>query len=156
MSETVNQEVTIDEDQQTFSQADVNRIVNDRLKREREKYADYAEAKEKAAKFDAAEEESKSAIQKATEKADRLQAELDAIKKAEEVRTIRAKVAQATGVPAGLLSGDTEEACTEQAEAIKAFAKPSYPVVQDSGEVSNVSALKPEDKFREWFDATYK
>jgi septal ring factor EnvC (AmiA/AmiB activator) len=156
MPETVNQDVTVDEEQQTFTQADVNRIVNDRLKREREKYADYAEAKEKAAKYDAAEEESKSAIQKATEKADRLQAELDAIKKADEVRSIRAKVAKETGVPEGLLTGETEEACTEQAEAIKAYAKPSYPVIPDSGEVSNVSALKPEDKFREWFDATYK
>lgn len=152
MSETVNQDVTVVEDQQTFTQDDVNRIVNDRLKREREKYADYAEVKEKAAKFDAAEEESKSAIQRATEKAERLQAELDSMKKADAVRTIREKVAKETGVPESLLSGETEEACTEQAEAIKAYAKPSYPVLRDGGESGGASPASTAQQFAEWFN----
>ena len=48
---------------------------------------------------------------------------------------MRQKVSAATGVPAELLSGDTEETCTAQANAILKFAKPSgYPAVKDGGE----------------------
>ena len=49
MAETVNQEENIE---RTFTQADVDRIVADRLKRDREKYADYDVLKEKAAKLE--------------------------------------------------------------------------------------------------------
>lgn len=154
MPETVNQEATNETDQQqtAFTQDDVNRIVNDRLKREREKYADYEEVKGKAAKYDAYEEESKSAIQKATEKAEKLQIELDAMKKAAMVREIREKVAKTTGVPESLLSGETEEDCTAQAEAIKAFAKPSYPVIRDGGEPGNASSATTAQQFAAWFN----
>jgi hypothetical protein len=38
--------------EKTFSQSDVNRIVEDRLRREQAKYADYDDLKAKAAKFD--------------------------------------------------------------------------------------------------------
>ena len=40
----------------------------------------------------------------------------------------------ATGVPAGLLSGASEEDCTAQAQAILEFARPGYPSVRDGGE----------------------
>lgn len=152
MAETVNQETTTGTEQTTFTQDEVNRIVNDRLKREREKYADYEEVKGKAAKYDAYEEESKSAIQKATEKAEKLQAEINAMKKAEEVRGIRAKVAQETGVPEHLLSGETEDACTAQAEAIKAFAKPTYPAVKDGGEPNVAPGASTAQQFASWFN----
>ena len=59
---------------------------------------------------------------------------MDAFKNAEQLRTVRQKVSAATGVPAELLSGDTEETCTAQANAILKFAKPSgYPAVKDGG-----------------------
>jgi hypothetical protein len=160
MPETVNQEQQTNEqqqDQKTFTQDELNAIVSDRVKREREKHADYATLKEKADKLDQLEEASKSEIQKMTEKADRLQQELDQIKQAESIREMRSKVSKATGIPDNLLTGSTEEECTAQAEAIKAFAKPAaYPNVRDSGEVTNTNALKPEERFKEWFDATYK
>ena len=53
------------------TQEDLDIIVGERLKREREKYADYEALKEKAAKYDQAEEASKSELQKATEKAEK-------------------------------------------------------------------------------------
>ena len=83
--ETVNQEVNATQEPQEakFTQADLDRIVKDRLTREREKYGDYDALKAKADKFDEIEEASKTELQKATEKAKALQDELDAFKKAE-------------------------------------------------------------------------
>jgi len=129
--ETVNQEKNVaaeevknEEVNTTFTQEDVDRIVGERLAREREKFSDYKTLKEKAEKFDQIEEESKSELQKAQELAANLQAELDSRKKAEEIRGIRDKVAAEMDVPSSLLSGETEEECKAQAEAILEFAKP--------------------------------
>ena len=141
MAETVNQETngtaaeTQENEQRTFTQAEMNAIIQDRLTRERGKYADYEALKAKAAKFDAAEEAGKTELQKANEKADALQKQVDAFTKAEQLRTVRQKVSAATGVPAELLSGDTEETCTAQANAILKFAKPNrLSAVKDGGE----------------------
>lgn len=150
--ETVNQEENIEK---TFTQADVDRIVADRLKRDREKYADYDVLKEKAAKLDEIDEKSKSELQKATEKASALQAELDGLKKAAQIRAIREKVASATGVPASFLTGETEDDCTEQAKALGEWKNPSaYPNVRDAGE-ANVSQGKKSTRqqFAEWFNS---
>jgi hypothetical protein len=153
MPETVNQEQTNEAEQKTFTQDELNAILNDRLKREREKHADYAALKEKAEKLDKLEEASKSEIQKMTEKAERLQQELDQIKQAESIREIRAKVAKETGIPENLLTGSTEEDCTAQAEAIKAFAKPAYPTLRDAGEATGaVSGGSTAAQFAEWFN----
>lgn len=121
MSETVNQEpvTTAAGEQQeprTFTQAEVNSIVADRLTRERTKYADYDDLKTKAQQFDTT------------------KAELDALNAANTQRDMRARVAASTGVPVVLLTGDTEEACTAQAQAALKFAKakqPGYPDVRD-------------------------
>ena len=67
----------------------------------------------------------------------KLQQQLDALNSANTLREVRAKVSAATGVPADLLSGDTEEVCTTQAQAILKFAKPGYPNVRDGGEPRN-------------------
>lgn len=90
-------------------------------------------------------------LKKQTDKVNALQAELDGMKRAEEIRTIRAKVSSEHKVPADLLTGETEEACAEQAKAILAFAKPSgYPSVRDGGEINQQSTVKTRDKFAEW------
>lgn len=71
MAETVNQETngtaaeTQENEQRTFTQAEMNAIIQDRLTRERGKYADYETLKVKAAKFDEAEEVGKTDLQKA-------------------------------------------------------------------------------------------
>lgn len=53
----------------SFTQADVDRLIADRLKRERDKYRDYNDLKSKAAEFDKAAEAQKTAEQKAVEQA---------------------------------------------------------------------------------------
>ena len=161
MNETVNQEATTptaNEPERTFTQTELDAIVRDRLQRERNKYADYEAYKEKAEKYDAAEEAQKSELQKATERATALETELNTLKRAAEIRDIRDQVAKETGVPATLLTADTEEACKEQAEAIKAFAQPSsgYPVINDAGEVTKKMNGTPQNSFSEWFKSVQK
>ena len=151
--ETVNQEQAAGTEttEKTFNQAELDTIISDRLKREREKFADYEALKEKAAKLDALEEASKTELQKATERAEKLESELTQMKKAEEIRQIRDKVATSTGVPANLLSGETEEACTEQAKAIMSFkSSASYPTIKDGGEPLNTVKGSTRQQFAEW------
>lgn len=153
--ETVNQEVNATQEQQEakFTQADLDRIVKDRLTREREKYGDYDALKAKADKFDEIEEASKTELQKATEKAKALQDELDAFKKAESLRTMREKVAHDTGIPVNLLTAESEDACKEQAKQILEFSRPSgYPQVKDGGEVRTSGKKSTRDSFAEWFN----
>ena len=156
MNETVNQETTntAAEPERTFTQAEVDAIIGDRLKREREKYADFDVLKEKAAKYDAAVESEKTELQKATELAESYKSQLDALKKAESVRQIRDKVATEKGIPASLLTADTEDACVAQADALIAWHRPEaqpYPVVKDAGEVRNIGGGENRDQFENWF-----
>ena len=130
---------------QTFTQDDVNRIVAKRVA----KYADYETLKEKAAKFDEQVEASKSDLQKATERADSLQAELDALKSAEKLRLMREEVAQAKGVPVNLLAGSTKEECETQADLLLNWAKPSgYPKVPDGGDP--ITTKPAREQFADW------
>lgn len=114
--------------EKNFTQAEIDAIIEGRLAREKQKYADYESLKEKAVKYDEFQQQNKSELQKATEKADALQAELDKLKKEGTVRQVREKVSKELNIPAELLSGEDEETCKKQAEAILKFAKPkSYP-----------------------------
>lgn len=153
-------------EEKTFTQDDVNRIVQSRIVEVKNKYADYDDLKAKATKFDELEEAEKTELQKATEKADALQAQLDQITKSNKVRDLRMKVSKETGVPYDLLSGDDEESCKTQAEAILKFANPNlnicesprtygYPKVKDSGEPSHVSSKKTRDLFKDWMNENF-
>lgn len=154
MSETVNQEIATKEvEVKTFTQEEVNGIVNDRLARERKKYEgiDLDALKSKAAKFDEMEEANKTELEKANERANKLQAELDGIKKEKELNEMREQVATEIGIPANLLTGISEEECRTQAEAIKAFAVPNgYPTVRDGGEPQTMSKRSARDDFAAW------
>jgi len=132
---TVNTQENGENQNRTFTQEEVNAIVGKRLAEEKGKFADYEALKAKASKFDEMEEANKSELQKATERANALESELNGFKKAEEARLMREKVAKDTGIPSNLLTGSTEEECKAQAEAIKAYATPNgYPRIKDGGE----------------------
>lgn len=155
--ETVNQEnQATTTTGKTFTQDEVNAIVTDRLTRDRAKYADYDTLKEKAEKYDQLEEANKSELQKAVERGDALQVELDKLKGENAVRDLRNKVAEETGIPANLLTGKTEEECRAQAEAIAAYAKPStYPKVRDGGEVTQTGKPTTKQQFAEWTNQAF-
>lgn len=157
--ETVNQETATDVNEsveKTFTQSELDQIISERLKREREKYIDYDSLKEKAQKLDQIEEDAKSELQKAQERAEKLQTELSELKHAEEVRAIRDKVAQSTGVPSSLLTGETEEACSEQAAGILSFkSSMNYPTVKDGGEVQKTIEGSTRQQFAQWAEQAF-
>lgn len=122
----------------TFTQEEVNAIVGDRLARDREKYKDYDDLKEKARKYDEYEEANKTELQKEKERADALEKKVNALEKANNIKSVRDKVAKETGVPAHLLYGDDEESCRTQAKALVDYKKDgTYPNVKDGGESHN-------------------
>lgn len=68
------------------TQADLDKIIGERVKRERDKYADVKDLRAKAAEFDKLTEANKSEVQKANDRAAAAEAE---------VQTLPAKVAEA-------------------------------------------------------------
>ena len=101
------------------TQADLDRIIADRISRERAKYADYDDIKAKAAEHDAAVEAQKSEAQKAIERAEAAEAKVTAFETREQIAAWKADVAKATGVPAQALAGSTKEELEAHAETLK-------------------------------------
>lgn len=93
------------EDGKTFTQADLDRIVADRLKREQTKYSDYADLKAKADKLDQLEQANKSEVERAAAKT----AEAERRAADAEAKALRLEVAAEKGVKARWLSGTTRE-----------------------------------------------
>lgn len=140
-------------EERTFTQAELNAIVQKRLGEEKAKYENFEELKAKAQRLDEIEEQNKSELQKATERAEMLERELEGMKRADSVRKIREEVAAELGVPASLLHGDTKEDCEAQAKDILSFAQPkAYPAVKDGGEVRSTGGGKTRDQFANWFN----
>ena len=154
MEQTVNQGLPATE--KTFTQAEVNKIVEERLIRDRQKFADYEALKEKAQKLDQLEEAAKTELQKANEKAATLQQELESLKQEGQLRIMRESVAKEAGVPASLLTADTEEGCKAQAKEIIDFAKPQYPKVKDGGEPGGRMKTTTKEQFAQWWSQVAK
>lgn len=114
--------------ERTFTQAELNAAVADRLQRERAKYADYGAVKQ----------------------------ELADLKAANAVRDIREAVGKDKGVPRELLTGETKEACEAQADAILAFAnaRNAAPTVPDGGEARSTGGAT-RDQFAEFMTAAF-
>lgn len=112
----------------TFTQAELDAIVNERLGRERQKYADYNTVK----------------------------GELAALKQQNAVRDIREAVGKDKKVPWELLTGDTKEDCEKQADAILAFARGqnAAPAVPDGGE-ARVTGASTREQFAAFMDAAF-
>ena len=92
-------------------------------------------------------------LKEAQDQAAQYKAELDSMKLAEGLREMRGKVAKAKNIPAELLTGDTEEACTAQADKILAFVKvPAAPGLPNPGEPGGGNPSKPNTakQFAEW------
>lgn len=99
------------------SQEDFDKAIQARIARERAKFADYEQVKAEAAELAKIRESQKSEAEKAQERleaAERRAAEL-------ELKATRAEVAAAKGVPAGLLTGSTQDELEASADALIAF-----------------------------------
>ena len=109
-AEAGEQQPNQEQAESTFSQEDVNRIVQERLQREREKYADYDELKTAAERAQELEAQTQELTAKVAE-----------FESKEEHRKLVADVAETAGVPAGVLKGDTKEELEAHAEALKSL-----------------------------------
>lgn len=93
-------------------------------------------------------------LQQANQQIDQLKQELAGMKAAETLRLMREKVAGEKQIPVNLLTGETEEACAAQADAILAFSaqagKPAYPQIRDGGDPHNQPNLATRDRFADW------
>lgn len=134
--------------EKTFTQAEMDAIIGERLARERSKYADYDEVKAKAAKFDEAEEANKSELQKAVEERDALKARIEKLEADKEHADAVAKAAAKHGVDAALLarmSGDVEENA--------AYLKQTMANAQKFGQVPDGGETTPPTVTRESIEA---
>lgn len=118
MSEIDETTATSDVDGSDFqpitSQEALDKIIGQRIDGVKKKYAGFDELKAKAAKFDEFQEASKSELQKVSERAQQLEAELAS----ERERAGKANVAAAKGVPASALTGSTPQEWEAAADAL--------------------------------------
>ena len=118
-TETITEQKT----DKTFTQADLDRIVNERLARERSKFADYDKIKADAAELQKIRDDEKTELQKAMERAEAAE------KAAAEASftALRTKVAADKGVPASSLTGTTEEELAASADDLIAWRDANKP-----------------------------
>ena len=118
------------------SQEQFNAAIQERISRAeskvREQFADYDALKEKAGKYDEAQNASKTEAQKAEERIKSLEDELSGMRAARQHDQWVSEVSQATGVPADLLRGSTKEEIEAHANSI-ANAFKSSGVVRTDG-----------------------
>jgi hypothetical protein len=115
----------------SFSQADVDRLIADRLTRERGKFADYNDLKTKAAEFDKIQDANKSELEKANEALSSAQAELAVAK----VERVRRDAADKAGLPAELHEFITATDPEEAAKQAKTLADKLAPPAATAGNV---------------------
>lgn len=122
----------------TFTQEELNSVIESRLARERAKYADYDELKAKA-------DGSKTEMERLSEKLQALETE----NATNRVKALRADVASTKSVPAALLTADNKEDLEAQADAILAFAQ-----AQNQAQQKAAGAAKPQERLRSGADTT--
>lgn len=101
------------------SQEQLNRLIGERINAVKTQYADYADLKAKATKFDEAENKSKSELQRATDERDAAVKERDALRHVQ----LQLDVGTAKGLTpaqAKRLVGSTKEELEADADAFKA------------------------------------
>lgn len=101
----------------TFTQDQVNALLADQKRKASEKFADYGDLKSKAEQLDKIQEENKSELQKALDRAE----SAEKATAAATTQAARATVAATKGVPVDLLSGTTQAELEASADALLAF-----------------------------------
>lgn len=121
--------------EKTFTQAELEAIIADRLKREREKYKDYADLKKAAEEYQKLKESQMSEAEKLQAKAAEYERQLlEKEREAAEARTenLKLRVLDEMGLPkawASRIFGTTEEEIKQDAEELKKLlGTPGKPV----------------------------
>lgn len=113
-----------DSDPKSFTQEEVDAIIEKRLARANSKFSDYEDLKAKAANFDETENANKSELQKAQEHEAELQRQVDVYTSEKQQREWKTEVSKKTNVPAELLRGTSLEEIQDHAEALSAVLNP--------------------------------
>lgn len=120
------------------TQEELNDIIESRLNKERKKYADYSELKEKVQKFEEAQEKNRTdaerieALEKKIKAAEARSAELE---RAQQLESWKKEVAKKTGIPAEALRGDSLEDLEAHASVLKTvYKQPAAPLLNKDGE----------------------
>lgn len=106
------------------NQAELNKIISDRVTRERAKFGDYGDLKSKAEKFDELDQASKTEQERLTERATAAEKRADAL----EVRALRLEVAAENGLTtaqAKRLVGETRDELEADAKELLDTFKPT-------------------------------
>lgn len=103
------------------TQADLDRIIADRVSRERAKFADYAALKTKAAEFDKLADAQKTELQKAQERADAAEKRAAEFESRDQRAKWAADIVKDSKVPASALRGATEDELKAHFEELKAL-----------------------------------
>lgn len=148
------QQKTSEGDQYTppASQSDLDRIIADRLSRERAKFADYDDLKAAADRLEQIEQENKSEAEKQADLIAELKSKVTDYETRDQIAEWKSEVSGSTGVPANVLAGTTLEEIQEHAETLKPFiaesttpTKPAPLIVPAEGKTPpalNSSALE--------------
>lgn len=110
------------------TQDELDRIVTNRLSRERAKYADYDALKERAAKWDEAEEANKTELQKVLERAEQAEAAVVAAKR----DAILARY-QVPDEYQDLITASDPEGMEAQAQKLQGLTKQMGPIIPTQG-----------------------
>jgi len=133
--------------EKTLTQAEVDRIVADRVGRERSKFADYNDLKTKAVQFDELQEENKSELEKLTGKV----TSLSDMNKSLEGQNLRLQVALSKGLTgdkadlADRLRGGTKEELEADADTLLSHFAPANP--EDGNEKEKEAETPPPPTF---------
>lgn len=109
------------------SQADLDRLIGDRIARERGKYGDYDALKAKAEKYDKAEQESLTEVQREKQAREAAEAELTKYRTKEQVGKWADEIVKGSDVPASALRGSTREELAEHFEVLKGLVTKAAP-----------------------------
>jgi len=117
-AETTTAETQTETAGRTFTQSDVDKIVGERLARQKDThYADYDDLKSKAQRLQELEDANKSEQQKLTDRIAELETTLKT-KDSEVTMALREAVAAAKGVPAKNITGSTREEMEASADEL--------------------------------------
>lgn len=107
----------------TFTQEQLDKILQERLAKEQAKYGDYNDLKAKASEFDKIAESQKTATQKLEDRATKAEGKIPEL----EVKVLRYEVAAEKGIPLNLahrLHGATKEEMGKDADELLKVLKP--------------------------------
>lgn len=129
----------------TFTQAELDQVVADRLARERRKFGDYDDLKKKATEYDKVEDAKKTELEKLNDELTSAQVELQAFKVAETRRKAASEAGLDPELAEYITAVDPDEALA-QAKKLAERLKPPEPKTADFRQGSRAPAKASESR----------